>query len=745
MLEFETGQEYERLSIALYSEQAYLDYAMYVILDRALPFIGDGLKPVQRRIIYAMAELGLDSGSGYKKSARTVGDVIGKFHPHGDSAVYESMVLMSQSFSTRYPLIDGQGNWGSADDPKSFAAMRYTEAKLTAYTGLLLQELDKDTGIWNPNFDDTLREPAVLPAQVPHILLGGITGIAVGMATDIPPHNLNEVVAACIHLLDHPKADSSELLRFVKGPDLPSGATVICTPQDLKKIYSSGRGAVATCARWRQEEGNIVIDALPWQASGSRILEQIADLMVNKKMPLIQELRDESDHEQPTRMVIIPRSKKVNARELMDELFATTELAKNCRVNFNFIGLNGLPGVHSLAGICRQWLTFRRQVVRLRLSESIKRIQARTHILNGFLNIFLNLDEVIAIIRQHDKPKQALIQRFELSDDQVEAVLSIRLRQLARLEEIKIRKELEELLDKQSRAEKILSSERRLTRQIKKELQAAAQKYGDERRSKVLGVPLQSQPVAVDRTPREPITVILSRNGWIRSAKGHDTDLSRLNWRSGDSLLCQISTYTNQSMAVLDSSGRAYTLRCSVLPSARGFGEPLASHFKAPSGVSFIALMANQPYYLMNTVFGRGFIVKLEDLLGSRRTAGKTVVKLAEGDQLLPPAPWSAELQQALVAVCSSDRRLLIFSASELPIMTSGKGVKLIGLPPSAKAQMLGAVMLGKDDQLVVKSGRGKRVFQGQALQEFAGKRGQRGRVVSRLLSVETISVRSDG
>ena len=737
-------QNIERMAMSQYAEQSYLDYSMYVILDRALPFIGDGLKPVQRRIVYAMSELGLKSGSRYKKSARTVGDVIGKFHPHGDSAVYEAMVQLAQSFSARYPLIDGQGNWGSVDDAKSFAAMRYTEARLTAFTRLLLAELEQGTIAWVPNFDGTLQEPAVLPAQVPQILLSGITGIAVGMATDIPPHNLGEVIAACEHLLDHPDATTADLLKFIQGPDFPGGASVNCDPATLQEIYQSGRGTIRSTAVWDVEKaGNIVITALPWQSSGSRIMEQIAAQMEAKKLPMVAELRDESDHDQPIRLVIVPRNRKLDAKVLMAHLFAVTDLARSCRVNLNMIGLDGRPRVHSLAEVCSDWLSFRRQVVRLRLHHRLGQIRQRQHLLQGLLVAHLNIDEVIAIIRQEDKPRAVLIKRFELSEQQADAVLDLKLRQLARLEEIRIRAELDELAKEGSRAEQQLRSRTKLKKLLLQELRAAVKEHGDPRRSQLLHGDPSKALSEEELVPSEPVTAILSAHGWIRMAKGHDIDPQKLSWRGDDQLCCVMNGVLDRPLAVLDSSGRVYTLATHTLPSARGYGEPLSGRLNAPSGVSFVGLMAVQPWWLVSSDRGYGFFARLQDMLTQKRS-GKQLIRLPADGRALLPVSWGDEAPgEALVAVCSSDRRLLVFSAVELPAMASGRGVKLLSLPKGAT--LAGAALLGPGERLVIRSDRGKRVFSGTDLQAFQGRRGTRGRVLSQLSSVVAVAVERRG
>ncbi|OOY44653.1 DNA topoisomerase IV subunit A, partial [Solemya velum gill symbiont] len=606
----------ETQPLGQFTEKAYLDYSMYVILDRALPNIGDGLKPVQRRIAYAMSELGLSATAKFKKSARTIGDVLGKFHPHGDSACYEAMVLMAQGFSYRYPLVDGQGNWGSADDPKSFAAMRYTEARLAPYAKALLSELGQGTVDWQPNFDGTLEEPVVLPARVPNILLNGGSGIAVGMATDIPPHNLREVVAACIRLIESPKSTVSELMEDVQGPDFPTEAEIISTREELQKIYESGNGSVRMRATWEHEQGEVVVHALPYQVSGSKVMEQIAHQMRAKKMPWIEDLRDESDHENPTRLVIVPRSNRIDIERMMSHLFATTDLERSYRVNMNVIGINGRPQVKNLLTLLKEWLKFRFETVRRRLEHRLDKVNSRLHLLDGLLVAFLNLDEVIHIIRTEDEPKKVLMARFELSELQADYILDTRLRQLARLEEMKIRGEQEELAKERDKLEKTLGSKARMKTLIRKELEADAEEFGDDRRSQIV---TREASEALDEnalTPSEPITVVLSGKGWVRAAKGHEIDASTLNYKAGDHYLSSERMRTNQQAVFLDSTGRSYSLMAHSLPSARGQGEPLTGRLSPPAGASFVAVIGGAPevWYLMASDAGYGYRVQLKDL-----------------------------------------------------------------------------------------------------------------------------------
>lgn len=720
----------EGVSLRQYAEKAYLDYSMYVILDRALPNIGDGLKPVQRRIIYAMSELGLKAGAKFKKSARTVGDVIGKFHPHGDSAAYEAMVLMAQSFSYRYPLVDGQGNWGSPDDPKSFAAMRYTESRLTAYAEVLLGELGQGTVDWTSNFDGTLEEPAILPAQVPNILLNGTTGIAVGMATDIPPHNLREVVTAAITLLDAPKTSLAELCEIVRGPDFPTEAEIITPAQDIAELYATGRGGLRARACWDVEDGDIVVRALPHQSSGSRVLEQIASQMQAKKLPMVADLRDESDHENPTRLVIVPRSNRVDREALMGHLFATTDLERSYRVNLNMIGIDGRPGVRSLDAILREWLKFRRETVRRRLAHRLERVQRRLHILEGYLVAFLNIDEVIHIIRTEDTPKPVLMERFGLSDVQAEAVLELKLRHLARLEEVKIRGEQDELSKEQDWLEKTLGSDARMKTLMKKELSAVAEKHGDDRRSPLVQRVEAQAFSELELMSADPITVVLSEKGWIRAAKGHDVDPQSLSYKSGDGFKLAACGRSNQPAVIIDSTGRAYTLQTHNLPSARGQGEPLTGRINPPSGASFDGLLlgdAGQRCLLASDA-GYGFVTSLGDLHAKNRS-GKAALTLPAGAQVVSPCP--VKDSSRWVAAVSNEGRLLLFSLEELPTLSRGKGNKIIGIPTArlkAREEFVVAVaVLDDDEPLTIWAGKRHLTLKAGELAHYRGERGRRG------------------
>ena len=652
----------ESLPIKTFTEQAYLDYSMYVILDRALPHIADGLKPVQRRIIYAMSELGLKAASKYKKSARTVGDVLGKYHPHGDSACYEAMVLMAQPFTYRYPLVDGQGNWGSMDDPKSFAAMRYTESRLSLFSEVLLDELGQGTVDWEPNFDGTMDEPRLLPAQVPHILLNGTTGIAVGMATDIPSHNLNEVISACILLLESPKATLEDICEHIQGPDYPTEAEIISSREDILKMYQTGHGSVRMRAKYETEGSDVVITALPHQTSGGKILEQVAAQMQAKKLPMVSDLRDESDHESPTRLVIVPRSNRVDTEQLMQHLFATTDLERTYRVNMNMIGLDGRPQVKDLKTILEQWLSYRFETVRRRLQYRLDKVNERLHLLDGFLIAFLNIDEVIHIIRTEEKPKPVLMERFSLSDIQAEAVLNLKLRNLAKLEEMKIRAEQEELQKERDWLNKTLGSRQRMKTLIKKELKEAAKKHGDKRRSPLVTREVARAMEETDLIGADPITVILSQRGWIRAAKGHDVDPLALNYKAGDGYRDSAQGKTNQQVAILDSSGRSYALPGHTLPSARGQGEPLTGRLSPPSGnVEFISVLMNaneDQMYLFSTDAGYGFVGKLKDMF-SKNKKGKALIKVPAGAQVLPPVPVT-NLETDRVVAVSNEGRLLI-------------------------------------------------------------------------------------
>jgi topoisomerase-4 subunit A len=726
----------ERLPLKEFTEKAYLDYSMYVILDRALPHVSDGLKPVQRRIIYAMSELGLSAGQKPKKSARTVGDVIGKFHPHGDSACYEAMVLMAQSFSYRYPVIDGQGNWGSPDDPKAFAAMRYTEARLTPYAATLLAELGQGTADWQPNFDGTLREPVRLPARVPNVLLNGASGIAVGMSTDIPPHNLREVVGACIHLLDHPKADLDELLEHVQGPDFPTGAELVSPAADIRAIYETGNGTLRLRARWEREDGEIVISALPWQVSGNKILEQVAGQMRAKKLPMVEDLRDESDHENPTRLVIVPRSSRVDCEALMAHLFATTDLERTVRVNLNIIGLDGRPRVMTLPELLREWLEYRLQTVTRRLQHRLERVEARLHVLEGLLVAYLNIDEVIRIIRTEDEPKPVLMTTFGLSDAQAEAILELKLRHLAKLEEMKIRGEQDELAAERDALQKVLGSKARLKKLVRKELAADADKYGDARRTAIVE---RAAAQALDETaliPAEPVTVVLSERGWVRAAKGHEIDPASLNYRSGDAFLAAARGRSNQAAMFLDSTGRVYSLPAHGLPSARGQGEPLSGRLNPPDGASFAGVLIGAPEdrWLLASSDGYGFLAPLAEL-ATRNRSGKHVLKASGKAQVLRPAPAS-QAEGALVAVVSSSGKLLCFPVAELPELARGRGNKMLGIDAkkfaAGEEAMVAAVVLPPDTALKVISGQRIMTLKPRDLEAYFGERARRGALLPR-------------
>ncbi|MFV0477931.1 MAG: DNA topoisomerase IV subunit A [Parahaliea sp.] len=738
----------EKVSLKHYTEKAYLDYSMYVILDRALPHIGDGLKPVQRRIVYAMSELGLKASAKFKKSARTVGDVIGKFHPHGDSAAYEAMVLMAQDFSYRYPLVDGQGNWGSPDDPKSFAAMRYTESRLTPYAEVLLGELGQGTVDWVPNFDGTLDEPSVLPAQVPNVLLNGITGIAVGMATDVPPHNLREVTMAAIKLLEAPRSSLEELCEIVQGPDYPTQAEIISSREEILAMYRSGRGGMRMRAVWEREQGDVVINALPYQVSGSRVLEQIAQQMQAKKLPMVADLRDESDHENPTRLVIVPRSNRVDIDALMSHLFATTDLEKTYRVNLNLIGIDGRPAVKSLDVILREWLQFRTTTVRRRLEYRLEKVLRRLHILAGYLIAYLNIDEVIHIIRTQDKPKSALMERFGISDMQAEAILELKLRNLAKLEEMKIRGEQNELEAERDNLEKILGSDARLKTLIKKELQLAAEQYGDARRSPIAERDEARAFSELELMSADPITVVLSDKGWIRAAKGHDIDPGSLSYKSGDSFKLAVKGRSNQPVVIVDSTGRSYTLATHNLPSARGQGEPLTGRINPPSGAGFEGMMMGAPeqLYLLASDAGYGFVAKLADLQSKNR-AGKAALTLPKNSQVLQPAAVPVQIQEnAWVAAVSNEGRLLVFPLAELPQMARGKGNKIIGIP-SARLQsreefVVAVQVISEQQTLVIYAGKRHVSLKFSELEHYRGERGRRGNKLPRgLQKVDSMTV----
>ncbi|HHW7569157.1 TPA: DNA topoisomerase IV subunit A [Mannheimia haemolytica] len=729
----------EQMPIKRFTEDAYLNYSMYVIMDRALPFIGDGLKPVQRRIIYAMSELGLNASAKYKKSARTVGDVLGKFHPHGDSACYEAMVLMAQPFSYRYPLVDGQGNWGAPDDPKSFAAMRYTESKLSKIAEILLGELGQGTVDYQPNFDGSLEEPKYLPARLPHILLNGTMGIAVGMATDIPPHNINELADASVMLLDNPKATLDDVLSVVQGPDYPTEAEIITPKAEIAKMYEQGRGSIKMRAVWKKEEGEIVISALPHQASPSKIIEQVATQMRNKKLPMVDDIRDESDHENPIRIVIVPRSNRIDFEALMDHLFATTDLEKSYRVNMNMIGLDGKPAVKNLLTILNEWLSFRRTTVTRRLNYRLDKILNRLHILDGLMIAFLNIDEVIEIIRNEDEPKAELMARFNLTDVQAEAILNLRLRHLAKLEEHQLQAEKSELEKERDELQLILGSERRLNSLIKKEIQADAKAFASPRRSPLVERAESKAIAESDLTPTEDVTVILSEKGWVRCAKGHDIDVQALSYRAGDGYLAHARGRSNQLVVFLDSTGRAYALEPTSLPSARSQGEPLTGKITLPEGavVQQVLMASPETKVLMASDSGYGFICTFEDLV-SRNKAGKAVISLTENAKVLPPQLLESDDNLSLVAM-SNVGRMLVFPVSELPALSKGKGNKIINISAaSAKSgdEYLARLLVIKPtNSLVFVSGKRKITLKPSDIDNYRGERARKGSQLVRGLS----------
>ena len=726
----------EQLPLKTFTEKAYLDYSMYVILDRALPHIGDGLKPVQRRIVYAMSELGLQATAKHKKSARTVGDVLGKFHPHGDSACYEAMVHMAQPFTYRYPLIDGQGNWGSPDDPKSFAAMRYTEARLAPYAEVLLSELGQGTVEWAPNFDGTLDEPVLLPARLPNVLLNGAAGIAVGMATDIPPHNLVEVAAAAVLLLDKPKSTLDELCEIIQGPDFPTGAEIITPRSELIDAYKIGHGSVRMRACYEVENGEIVITALPYQASGGKVLEQIAAQMVAKKLPMVEDLRDESDHENPTRLVIVPRSNRVDSAALMSHLFSSTDLERTARMNLNMIGLDGRPRVKDLRVILKEWLEFRTDTVRRRLEYRLDKVNRRIHLLEGLLIAYLNLDEVIRIIRTEDKPKQALIKRFDLTELQADYILDTRLRQLARLEEMKIKGEQDELARERDALLQTLASKARLKTLIKKEIQADAARYGDVRRSQLVD---RAPAQALDETaliPSEPVSIVLSKNGWVRVAKGHDIDPLEMNYKAGDAFAAVARGRSNQLAVFIDSTGKTYALPAHTLPSARGQGEPLSGRLKPADGARFVTVMAGdaEQLFLLASDSGYGFIVKLGDMY-TRNKAGKATLSVPRGANVLAPVAVRS-LQDDWIVAASSEGYMLVIPLAELPQMSRGKGIKIINIPSArlkSREEFVAAIDCIQDgEKLTVYAGKKHKTMKADEVDEFAGERGRRGRKLPR-------------
>ncbi|MFT4178581.1 MAG: DNA topoisomerase IV subunit A [Thermomonas sp.] len=725
---------FEQIPLREYAERAYLDYSMYVVLDRALPFVGDGLKPVQRRIIYAMSELGLAASAKPKKSARTVGDVIGKYHPHGDSACYEALVLMAQPFSYRYPLIDGQGNFGSSDDPKSFAAMRYTESKLSPIAEVLLGELGQGTVDWDPNFDGTLEEPTWLPARLPHLLLNGTTGIAVGMATDVPPHNLNEIVSACVRLLDDPDASVRELCEHVRGPDYPTAAEIITPTADLMTMYETGNGSVRARAVFVKENTNIVVTELPYQVSPSKVIEQIANQMRAKKLPWLEDIRDESDHANPTRIVLVPRSNRVDAEQLMGHLFATTDLEKSFRVNLNVIGLDGRPQVKNLKLLLTEWLAFRQDTVTRRLKHRLDKVERRLHLLEGLLVAFLNLDEVIRIIRSEDEPKAALIARFKLSEDQADYILDTKLKQLARLEEMKIRGEQDELDSERDRLIAILGSKAKLKKLIKDELLADAKKFGDARRSPLVAREAAQALAETELVASEPMTVVLSEKGWVRAAKGHDIDAASLSYREGDGLLGAARGRSNQQVAFLDSAGRSYSTAVHTLPSARGNGEPLTGRFTPAPGAAFQALASgdNDARFVIASSHGYGFVTRFENLT-SRNKAGKAMLSLSEGASVLQPAAVADAASDRIVAVTSAGH-VLAFPLSELPELDKGKGNKIIEIPKAKRGteRVVAIAVVPQDGRLLVKSGARTMTLAFKELDDYVGTRGSRGGLLPR-------------
>ena len=739
-------EQSEKLPIQEFAERAYLEYSMYVILDRALPNIGDGLKPVQRRIIYAMSELGLSAISKPKKSARTVGDVIGKYHPHGDSACYEAMVLMAQDFSYRYPLIDGQGNWGSTDDPKSFAAMRYTESRLTKYAKALLQELDQGTSDWIPNFDGTMSEPTVLPARLPNVLLNGGMGIAVGMSTDIPPHNLKEVVNACVHLLDHPKATISEICKFIKGPDYPTGAEIISPIKEIRDTYKTGTGSIRMRAQHNKEDDDLVITALPYQVSGAKILEQIAQQMHAKKLPMVQDLRDESDHENPIRIVISPRSNRVDTDALMSHLFATTDLERNYRINLNVIGIDGRPQVKNILELLKEWLAFRTQTIKRRLQWRLDKVETRLHVLDGLLIAYLNIDEVIKIIRTEDDPKSKLMKKFKLSDEQAEAILNLRLRNLAKLEEIKIKTEQKELAEERKSLSQTLKSSQRLKTLIKKELKQDAEEFGDERRCKLVQREVASAIDESELVPSEPITVVLSQKGWARAAKGTEVDARSLNYKSGDAYQAHAFGKSNQLALFLDSRGRCYALPAHSLPSARGQGEPLSGRLKPADGAQFVgAMMGDQEdYFLVASSAGYGFVCKYEDMV-TRNRAGKALLSVPKGAQALAPVKVR-DIEQDWIVAIGSEGHMLVIPIKDLPMLPKGKGNKIINIPSKKVAngeELMQVISLVQDGETItLYSGKRTKKMNADEVDAYVGERGNRGLKLSRgYRSIDAIDV----
>jgi len=726
----------EQIALKTYTQQAYLNYSMYVINDRALPNIGDGLKPVQRRIVYAMSELGLKASAKFKKSARTIGDVIGKFHPHGDSACYEAMVLMAQPFTYRYPLVDGQGNWGSQDDPKSFAAMRYTESRLQGYADVLLGELGQGTVDWKANFDGTLEEPEILPARLPNVLLNGGSGIAVGMATDIPPHNLREVAAACVHLLEKPKATIKDLCKIIKGPDYPTEAELITPKSEIEELYKTGRGSLKARATYIKENGEIVINALPFQVSGAKVLEQIAAQMQKKKLPMVVDLRDESDHENPTRIVVVPKSNRVDIDAIMSHLYSTTDLEKNYRVNFNMIGINKRPQVKDIVSLLKEWIQFRTDTVRRRLQFRLDKILDRLHILEGLLIAFLNIDEVIKIIRKEDKPKPALIKKFKISDRQAEAILELKLRQLAKLEEIKITAEQKELAAERKTIEQLLKSAARLKTFIKGEIKADAEKYGDKRRTPIVEREEAKAFRETELISTEPVTIVLSERGWMRAAKGHEVDPASLQYKSGDSFKVAARGKSNQLAIFMDSTGRAYSLAAHSLPSARGQGEPVSGKVNPPSGATFegVVIGGDDKDVLLASDAGYGFVGKVGDLI-SKNKSGKAVLRPPKGGKVLAPKMVSDYKKDLIVAI-TNEGRMLMFPIAELPRLAKGKGNKIISIPTARVAERIEFVValtvLTDQDTLTVHAGKRHHNLKPADLAHYRGERGRRGNKLPR-------------
>lgn len=740
-------EDYEKIPFQDFAEKAYLNYSMYVILDRALPHISDGLKPVQRRIIYAMSELGLSATAKFKKSARTVGDVLGKFHPHGDTACYEAMVLLAQPFSLRYPLVDGQGNWGDPNDPKSFAAMRYTESRLSKYAQIFLQELDLGTVDWTPNFDGTLNEPTTLPARLPNILLNGATGIAVGMATSILPHNLREVSKALIHLIDNEDTNLDNICKFIKGPDFPTDAEIITPVSEIRQSYKTGSGRIKMRAKFHIEDSEIIFTALPHRASTEKIYEQIAAQMEAKKLPMVSDIRDESDHEEPTRLVVMPRSNRVDPVALIDHLFATTDLEKSYSFNMNMIGINGRPQVKNLLDILREWLEFRADTVKRKLNFRLDKIVSRLHLLDGLLIAFLNIDEVIKIIRASDTPKKDLINAFSLTDIQATAILEIRLRQLARLEEIKIKAEKKDLESQKKRLKKILGNEKIFKEYIKDEIRSDAKKYGDKRRSPIKKRKEAEKFSVTDIIDIEPVTIILSKNGWIRSAKGHEINPETVKFKSGDSFMDYLRTKNDKPIIFLDNTGRSYMLFSHSLPSARGNGEPLTGHLSIQPNahIQFMLSGENQTHFLVASDSGYGFIIKFSDF-STHFKNGKTIINLKTNHQLLPP-DRVVDLTSDAIAAVTTAGRLLIFSLDQLPNLRKGQGNKIISFPgkklsPGNSEKLKFLKILPLNSNLVIHSGRHFLKLNPGNQKDYAGMRGYRGRKLPRgYQNVDTVEI----